>query len=107
MIEACTTLEQTVNQIRLRLASGRRAAFKQENTQRYVQAHNHHEVVGLMRGPGMPCPPRWPDHGQGVQKQTGHTGDNQCDLKESVCVCHRALLAWDTPTLCCAFGSFR
>ena len=70
MIAAWTTLDTTVNQIRLRLASGFRAAFSTKYAQRRVEANNHHEVEGIVRRSVMPCPSRRPKQRQRIQANT-------------------------------------
>ena len=69
MIAACTTLDSTANQIRLRFALGFRAALIRKTPSVAYKADDHHEVIGLIRRARMPCPARRPDHGKGIEQQ--------------------------------------
>ena len=84
MIAEWTTLETTVNQIRLRLACRVPCRVEHEDAECRVDAHDHHEVVGLVGRPGIPCPPRRPDQGQGIEKEHNRAKDRECELKKFV-----------------------
>jgi hypothetical protein len=63
---------------------GRRVPCRveQEDAECRVDAHDHHEQVRLVGRAGFPCPPRRPDQGQGIEKESNHANDGERELKK-------------------------
>ena len=74
-------------QVRLRLAR----SVQQEDTDGDVEAHDHHEVLGLVRCAGMPRPPRRPHHGQRIKQESDEAEHGKSQLEKPVRSCHCAV----------------
>lgn len=90
MIAPCTTLDQTVNQIRLRLANGSRGQ-KQEHAKRGVDANDHHRVVRVTDVPG---PAGRPEQHEWVESKAREASQDQNDaqIPEAIGYVHGGIL---------------
>ena len=91
MMAACTTLDHTANQIRLRCACGFRAASNKKTPSVAYRPTIIMKYCDSYGAPVMPGPARRPHHGEGIQEEHQYAEYGECELEKFVRGAHVVL----------------